>query len=583
MGGRIPAEFIDQLLSRIDIVDVIGDRIPLRKAGRDFQALCPFHHEKTPSFTVSPTKQFYHCFGCGAHGTVIGFLMDYERLDFVAAVEDLARIAGLTVPEQSRGERKGPDPQPLFDALDESARFFRKQLGAHPQAARAQQYLRARGLDPRIARDFLIGYAPPGWDNLQRTLGEDTERRKRLIDAGLLIAAENRVYDRFRDRIIFPIRDQRGRIIGFGGRSLDNSPPKYLNSPETELFHKGKELYGLFEARKSLPKLDRLLVVEGYMDVIALAQGGIRYSVATLGTAITGQHAERLFRATPKLVFCFDGDAAGRAAAWRALEAVLPQLRDGREATFLFLPDGEDPDSLVRKEGSTDFSARIDDAMPLSDFLFAHVGEQASLAHIDGRARFAEISRPLIDRAPPGLWREMMLQRLSELVHLPVGRLQASTHTTGQRVIESPATGRPRPVSAVRQALTILVQHPELARGVDRTEDQWSDFDAPGFPLLLELLDLLHTEPNLTTVAVIERRRGSETAPLLMKLAAASLSVPEDGLLDELRGAMARIADQARNQRIEKLFERARTAPLSEEERARLRALLAERAQRSKD
>lgn len=338
MAGKIPAHFIDELLNRVDIVDLINGRVPLKKAGRDYHACCPFHHEKTPSFTVSREKQFYHCFGCGAHNNAIGFLMEYDNLSFVDAVEELAAQIGLEIPRET-GDDSGPDYRPLYETLEQAARFYQWQLRKHADADRAIGYLKQRGLTGDISADFGIGFAPPGWDNLIRQLGQDTKGLERLRLSGLISEPEqNKCYDRFRDRIMFPIRDHRGQTIAFGGRILDDSKPKYLNSPETPVFHKGRALYGLFEARKALRKIERLLVVEGYMDVVALAQFGIRYAVATLGTATTDEHLERLFRTTSEVIFCFDGDRAGREAGWKALQTALPHMKDGREARFLFLP-----------------------------------------------------------------------------------------------------------------------------------------------------------------------------------------------------------------------------------------------------
>ncbi|MFM1892488.1 MAG: hypothetical protein RLZ44_1565, partial [Pseudomonadota bacterium] len=359
MAGKIPQRFIDDLIARVDIVDVINQRVPLKKAGHEYKACCPFHDEKTPSFTVSPTKQFYHCFGCGAHGTAIGFLMDYDRLSYPEAIEALADDLGLEVPHEA-GVERGPDLSPLYEILEQAARFYAWQLRRHPDSARAVEYLRQRGVSGEIAADFRIGFAPPGWDNLLRELGGDARAVDSLRGAGLISEPEDgKRYDRLRDRIVFPILDARGRVVGFGGRVLGAGEPKYLNSPETPVFHKGRELYGLYQAKQAVKQLERLLVVEGYMDVVALAQFGIRYAVATLGTATTAEHLEKLFRSVPEVVFCFDGDRAGRDAAWKALETALPLLREGRQARFLFLPEGEDPDTLVRREGAAAFAARV--------------------------------------------------------------------------------------------------------------------------------------------------------------------------------------------------------------------------------
>lgn len=401
MAGRIPSDFIDALLTRIDIVHLINSRVPLRKAGREYQACCPFHDEKTPSFTVSPQKQFYHCFGCGAHGSAIGFLMEYERQDFREAVEELAQQAGMQLPTDGEAVHTGPDPRPLYDLLDQVATLYRRQLRQHPQAPRAVDYLKERGLTGEIAAGFGLGFAPPGWDFLLGTLGADAQVRERLLRSGLLIEQDGRCYDRFRDRIMFPIRDRRGRVIGFGGRVLGEGQPKYLNSPETPVFHKGRELYGFYEARQANRTLERLLVVEGYLDVIALAQFGITYAVATLGTATSAEHLRQLLRGAPELVFCFDGDRAGRDAAWKALETALPLATGRQQIGFLFLPEGEDPDTLIRRAGRDGFEQHLRTAAPLSDALFDRLAEQVDMSSLDGRARLATLAKPLLDKVPP--------------------------------------------------------------------------------------------------------------------------------------------------------------------------------------
>ena len=424
MAGLIPQSFIDDLLNRTDIVEVVSSRIQLKKAGKNYTACCPFHKEKTPSFTVSPDKQFYYCFGCGAGGNALGFVMDHDQLEFPQAIEDLAKRAGMDVPreESGRGHKpRQPVDSPLYPLLNAAAEHYRQALKSHPQRKYAVDYLKGRGLTGEIARDFGIGFAPPGWDNLLKQLGADALQQKVMIDAGLLIEnAENgRRYDRFRDRIMFPIRDSRGRVIAFGGRVLGDDKPKYLNSPETPVFHKGQELYGLYEARKHNRDLDEIMVVEGYMDVIALAQQGLRNAVATLGTATSEEHLKRLFRIVPSVLFCFDGDAAGRNAAWRALESTLSSLQDGRRARFLFLPDGEDPDTLVRAEGTDAFRARINQhAQPLADYFFQQLCEEADPRSLEGKAHLVTLAAPLIDKIPGNNLRALMRQRLSEITGL---------------------------------------------------------------------------------------------------------------------------------------------------------------------
>ncbi|UVK83529.1 DNA primase [Pseudomonas sichuanensis] len=430
MAGLIPQSFIDDLLNRTDIVDVVSSRVQLKKTGKNLSACCPFHKEKSPSFTVSPDKQFYYCFGCGAGGNALGFIMDHDNLDFPQAVEELARAAGMEVPREEgrRGQKpRQPTDSPLYPLLEAASEFYRQALRSHPTRKAAVDYLKGRGLSGEIARDFSLGFAPPGWDNLLKHLGADALQQKVMIDAGLLIenAESGKRYDRFRDRVMFPIRDSRGRVIAFGGRVLGDDKPKYLNSPETPVFHKGQELYGLYEARKNNRNLDEIIVVEGYMDVIALAQQGLRNAVATLGTATSEEHLKRLFRVVPSVLFCFDGDQAGRKAAWRALESTLPSLQDGRRARFLFLPEGEDPDSLVRAEGTDAFHARINQhAQPLADYFFEQLSNEADPRSLEGKAHMVTLAAPLIEKVPGANLRQLMRNRLKEITGLDPQQLE---------------------------------------------------------------------------------------------------------------------------------------------------------------
>ena len=439
--ARIPQKFIDDLLDRVDIVEVIDRRVKLKKTGKNFSACCPFHDEKTPSFSVNPGKQFYYCFGCGAGGNALGFLMDYERLEFPEAVESLAQTVGLQVPKEEL--RPGQTPpqdtnRPILEQLEQAARFYEHSLRKHSEAKRAVAYLKGRGLSGEIARAFRVGFAPPGWDNLLQTADSDAQQIKRLTDGGMLVTNDRgRTYDRFRDRIVFPILDARGRVIAFGGRVLGDDKPKYLNSPETPVFHKSRELYGLYQARKSERSLNRIVVVEGYMDVIALAQYGIGYAVATLGTATSEAHMERLFRHVPEVVFCFDGDEAGRKAAFRALESTLPVMQDGRQARFLFLPDGEDPDSLVRARGADHLEHLFASATPLENFLFDWVAQDLDITTLDGRARFSKQAAPYVHLIPEGVFKTLMYQSLADRTGIDIDslkRLQAPApdRQTGQ-------------------------------------------------------------------------------------------------------------------------------------------------------
>ncbi|MCB1920275.1 MAG: DNA primase [Candidatus Competibacteraceae bacterium] len=571
MAGRIPQEFLDQLLNRVDLVEVINTRTPLRRAGHDFMACCPFHAEKTPSFSVSPRKQFYYCFGCGAHGNAIGFLMAYERLEFLDAVEELARLAGLEMPKSSGSES---DPsRALLEWLAQADRYFRQQLRAHPARQRAVDYLRQRGLTGQIAGVFGIGYAPPGWDHLSQTLRRAGATPEQLISAGLASRDErNRLRDRFRDRIIFPIRNQRGRTIAFGGRTLDaDINPKYLNSPETPLFHKRLELYGLHEARTRTQHLQRLVVVEGYMDVVALAQYDIPYAVATLGTATSAEHIERLFRMVADLVFCFDGDAAGRTAAWRALEAALPFLRDGRQIGFLFLPEGEDPDSLVRQEGSTNFERRLENATPLADYLFTELRARAHPDTLAGRARLAELAQPLLEKLPEGHFRDLMSARLQQEAQLVNTRLRPPVLVSQLRNNNNAQLAR----TPLRKAIALLLYRPELAQQATLDDDPvLRNSREPGIKLLAELVATLRAHPELTAAALLERYRDTREGAILERLAQWRLEAetPEEeyqfeaefaDILDYLR----RRADPAK-QWLETVLQRGIPGPLSREERA---------------
>ncbi len=582
MSGRIPQSFIDELLNRVDIVEVIDARVPLKKTGREYQACCPFHNEKTPSFTVSPNKQFYHCFGCGAHGSAIGFLMDYEHLEFPEAIEELARSLGLEVPREAGGSKPAVHAERRddhFSLLERADHFYRAQLREHAQAARAVDYLKGRGLSGEIAARFGLGYAPPAWDALLGYLGSDAHAQKLALELGLLVPRDDgRSYDRFRDRIMFPIRDRRGRTIGFGGRVLGDEKPKYMNSPESPVFHKGQELYGLFEARKANQKLERLLVVEGYMDVVALAQFGLSNAVATLGTATTPEHLERLYRAVHEVVFCFDGDAAGRRAAWRALENALPIMRDGREARFLFLPEGEDPDSLIRRIGCEAFQQQTADSIPLSQFFFASLAQQVDTRSVDGRAHLVELARPLLQKLPDSVFRDLMLERLAELSGLGPDKL-------GQRLLGTP---EPTPTGAVkrragesgrspvRTAIRLLLEQPELSRWVT-SPTGFEDLELPGVGLLNELLEMLWQDPHLSAGRLLEHWRGKPEGQHLARLASLPLVIPETGYETEFRDAIQRLVEQRIIQRTEQLLFKDRREALSESEKRELKQLLATR------
>jgi DNA primase len=542
MAGRIPQTFINDLLSRIDIVDVIDSRLTLRKTGRNFQALCPFHDEKTASFSVNPEKQFYYCFGCHATGTALTFLMEHDRLDFVAAVEALASIAGVEVPREqgARGddERHGR----LLKVLEEADKYFRRMLRGHPDAPRAVEYLKARGLTGVIARDFGIGFAPPGWDGLKTELSSFGEGD--LVAAGLLVKNDQgRTYDRFRDRVTFPIRNTRGRVIGFGGRVLGNEQPKYLNSPETEVFHKGKELYGLYEARTALRRIERLVVVEGYMDVVALAQAGLANAVATLGTATGIAHFEKLFRHAPEVVCCFDGDQAGREAAWKALTVALPALTAGHQLSFMFLPDGEDPDTLVRKEGKARFVERIAGAISAAEYLFQGLGRGLDLNTLDGQARLADLALPYIRTIPDGVLRELTMERLATMAKTSPEALQRGAKMSKASAKRLPVDGRATARLSER-LLTIVLKHPEFLSKLDEHRRARligiAPTQYPGLSdsLLGRVVRYLADAPGTDLAALLGYWSGQEGHETLVELADRPLVLNDEALAAEFDDAV---------------------------------------------
>ncbi len=576
MRGRIPREFIDELLARLDVVEVIDRRVPLKKAGKDFKACCPFHNEKTPSFTVSRPKQFYHCFGCGVSGTAITFLMEFEHLSFPEAVEELAGEAGLEVPDTGPA-RSGDNPTlPLLEILGETSRYYKDQLRSHSDASTTIAYLKQRGLTGEIAARFDLGYAPTGWDNLSSTAGNE-EKLDLMVKAGLISKRESGGhYDRFRARVIFPIHDSKGRVIAFGGRLLDEGEPKYLNSPETPVFHKGSELYNLHRARSAIAQQQVSIVVEGYMDVLALAQHGIDHCVATLGTATTATHLQRLFRLAPSIVFCFDGDRAGRDAAGRALEIALPSLESGRQVSFLFLPDGEDPDSVVRDQGADTFRALIESATPLPDLLFDTLLNQTDPTRMDGKARLATLARPLISRVPEGPLRELMQQRLSDLTGIAPGGLGGSPATPAT-VPHKRSSARSKRLSPMATAISVLVQRPQLAAGLDLPAAVVDTHDDPGVQLLTKVHGLARENPQLTTASLIERFRGNEQQPTLEKLASRNHLVDDDGLEIFLAETFATLASQSIDDAIAELLRLASERELSEIEKQQLGELYQQR------
>ncbi len=578
MAGRIPQHFIDELLARTDIVELIDGFVPLKKAGKDFQACCPFHDEKTPSFTVSQNKQFYHCFGCGANGTAISFLMEYSHMEFLEASEELANKAGLPIPQEAGQPRTDSNLSELYELLELVVRFYCAQLREHAQAHRAVDYLKQRGISGEVAKDFELGYAPAGWDNLIQELGKSDAAQQRLNKTGMVIKRDNGgFYDRFRDRIMFPIRDQRGRVTGFGGRVLDDETPKYLNSPETPIYHKGRELYGLYHARHHNKDLQRLYVVEGYMDVIALAQYGIYNAVASLGTAATSDHLERLFRATPQVVFCFDGDNAGRLAAWRAMETTLPLIRDGRQAFFMFMPQGEDPDTFVRSNGRE----RFEDAnqyQALSDYLFDTLKQKTDLTTTQGQAKLMDEAVPYIGKMPQGALRKLMIRDLASLAGSDTDDVESllSTQKTSENQTFRPLQQRQKPVNEnlIGKIISMLLYQPDLAL---RMEDQGFLDGVPiaGVDFLQELLALIATNPSISCAGILENWRGSRYESRLKELATSNNDIfsVSTNLETEFEDAMSKLKTKKTRQKLKQLTNIKRVSDLSEEDKETIRNL----------
>ena len=579
MAGRIPKQFIDDLINKADIVDVVDSRVALKKRGKEHIACCPFHNEKSPSFTVNQSKQFYHCFGCGAHGTALSFIMEYERLDFVDAVETLAAEYHMDVPrEQGNYEQKQEDKSPIYNVLENAANSYASELKT---SQRAIEYLKNRGLSGEVAKTFQMGYAPDSWDFILAQHGTSSESKSACLKAGLSIEKNpQKHYDRFRDRIMFPIRDRRGRVIGFGGRILDKGEPKYLNSPETPVFHKGEELYGLYEARQAVKDLQRIIIVEGYMDVVALAQHGIPYAVATLGTATSREQISKLFRIVPELIFCYDGDAAGKKAAWRALENSLPVLRDGVQARFLFLPDGEDPDTLIRQEGQNAFEQQLDHAMPLSDFMLNHLAEPLDLSSPDGKARLSEQAKPLISKISEGVFKDLLFVQLEKMIGLSSSTLQH--HLPGEHAEQSMLTQHSSPalkkhqvsMTPTRLAIALLLQHPGIAKQCEIPE-LLRNSNMPGLTLLIQLHDtIVQTSANSPSV-LLERWRNTDDEAVLTKLM--QWDIPgadkEDKQLMLLNDAFSNLIQKHRDSRLQELLNKSATTDLNDEEKAEVSQL----------
>lgn len=566
MSSRIPQAFIDEVVTRTDIVELIDNHVSLKKKGKEYAACCPFHNEKTASFTVSPEKQFYHCFGCGAHGTALGFLMEYERLDFIEAVEVLAQQHGLKIPQDETNFVKN-DHQDLYILLEQASTYFQKNLR---QQQHAIDYLKNRGVSGEIAAKYDLGYAEDGFEYLLKQF-DNLATKEQLIEIGLIKKSEKgSLYDRFRNRIVFPIKDRRGRVIGFGGRVLDDAVPKYLNSPETPVFHKSDALYGLYEARKSKHTTKSLIVVEGYMDVVALAQHGIDNVVATLGTATTSQHIQQLYRCTQEIIFCFDGDRAGREAAWRAAQQTIPLFKDGLEAKFLFLPQGEDPDSLIRTRGKEIFLQYVDEGDSLSTFIFSKLSEDVDTRTPSGKARLAQIAKPLLEKFPGGVFKKLVFEELEKKVGAPIHYDVAATKPTKSIV---PTNNKATPV---RLAVAALLHQPSLALDIDSI-DHLENCGLSGVPLLTKIIKIWKLEPSLSHAALIERFRDQPEEQQIQKLMSwipPELAEPKQALED----ALSWIKRKTQASRVQELIDKQSTDGLTEDERQEFKNLLHQKA-----
>ena len=583
MSGMIPRQFIDDLLARADIVELIDSRVPLKKAGKNYQACCPFHTEKSPSFSVSQDKQFYHCFGCGEHGNAISFLMEFERLEFPDAVEELASHYNMEVPreqtnrtpaQQKQDQKAYIQKQDDYELMAKISRFFEQQLKVAADKNTAIDYLKGRGLSGEIVKRFGIGYISNAWDGMMKVFGINSQTNQQLVDLGMAIQGDkNKPYDRFRGRIQFPIRDKRGRVIGFGGRVLGNDTPKYLNSPETRIYHKGQELYGLYEAKQANKQLTRIVVVEGYMDVVALAQHGVDYAVASLGTATTSEQLQTLFRTVKEVICCYDGDRAGRDAAWRAMDNALPMIQDGFSLKFVFLPDGEDPDSLIREQGQAAFESILDNATPLSQFLFDHLLAQLDMSSAEGKGAAIGAFQPYLAKLPDSNLKDAIVTTLANQFgasnEMQLKKLQKSfTNTT----VNKTKNKRPK-ITPIRLAIALLLEHPHI---VETLPDPsiLKELELPGLPLLNSLLALCKQNPNVNSAQLIEHYRGQKEGEQLKKLMCLEHHVEAENAESTFLDIIETFLNMFLENRTDELLEKQRTCGLSKEEIGELHGLL---------
>lgn len=583
MAGMIPRQFIDDLLARADIVELIDSRVPLKKAGKNYQACCPFHTEKSPSFSVSQDKQFYHCFGCGEHGNAISFLMEFDRLEFPDAVEELASHYSMTVPredlkqtpaQQKQQQQVYAQKQDDYALMEQISRFYQQQLRVASDKDTAVNYLKGRGLSGEIVKQFGIGYISDSWDGMMNVFAKSNVITKQLVDLGMAIQGDkNKPYDRFRGRIQFPIRDKRGRVIGFGGRVLTDATPKYLNSPETRIYHKGHELYGLYEAKLANKQLQRLVVVEGYMDVVALAQHGVNYAVASLGTATTPEQLQTLFRTVKEVICCYDGDRAGRDAAWRAMDNALPLIQDGYSLRFVFLPDGEDPDSLIRTKGQQAFETIIDNATPLSDFLFEHLLVQYDMKTAEGKSAAINAFKPYLEKLPESHLKYAIVTKLAN--HFGSGNEQQLVKLN--KAFASPTTNTPikrqTKITPVRLAIALLLEHPHIVNVLPDISIL-THLNIPGIPLLNQLLVLCKKNPNINSAQLIENYRDREEGKQLTKLMCLQHHIEPENAETTFLDVIESFLNVFIEQRTEELLSKEQITGLTKTEKQELHSLL---------
>ena len=576
MSERIPQDFIDDLIERADVSEVIGKRVEIKKAGKEYKACCPFHNEKTPSFTVSPEKGFYHCFGCGAHGTALGFLMDYERLTFVEAIEELAKMVGVAVPKTKEDRVVSKENNHLKNLLSQISEYYEKNL---KESKNAIQYFKYRGIDGTTAKHYALGFAKDSWDDVLNNFGKTERDKKQLLACGLLIKKDGGgYYDRFRNRVMFPIRNNRGEVVGFGGRVISDEEPKYLNSPETTLFKKGELLYGLFESKKSIAERKSAVIVEGYTDVIGLYQFGVGNSLATLGTATTDNHINKVFRISDQIIFCFDGDDAGRKAAEKAMKLCLPLVRKNKEAYFLILED-EDPDEFIRQHGHQEFEARLATAKSTDEFLITICNQNSDINSVKGKANAVENAMALVDTIQDGIYKDLMIEKIALEYNLALEKVakyapskkitKKVSRTDGQRKKRAYLKNRP---SLINQAIRILLHKPELGKMID-LNNQFRHLDQKGIGVLREIIQLIHTKDSIKLATIIEHFQDQKLQRYLSQLAMGDGLINKDEMLSEFNDITQRLNAQDLRKELAILIERAKSKSLNEEDTKRLKAL----------